>query len=79
MNDDRRTRIRTALALIQQASQIIQDVWIEEDVAYENVPENLRGSLRGEQSQTATADLELASNAFETLRGHLEAALNSPT
>lgn len=79
MNDDRRGKIRTALALIQQASQIIQDVWIEEEAAYDGVPESLRGSPRGEQSQDAAKCLEIASDAFEEVRVHLEAALNSPT
>ena len=79
MNDDRRNRIRTALAMIQQASQIFEDVWIAEEGAYDSVPENLRGSPRGQQSETAKDHLELASDAFEELRVHLEAAINSPT
>ena len=78
MNDDRRGKIRTALALIQQASQIIQDVWIEEDAAYDSVPENLRGSPRGERSQVAAKCLELAGEASEEARGHLEAAIEAP-
>jgi hypothetical protein len=39
MNDERRTRIREALALIKPASLIIEDVWREE----EGSPHRLEG------------------------------------
>ena len=78
MNDERRTRIREVLALIKPASLIIQDVWREEDDAYDRVPENLSGSPKGQQSQTAVQALEHAVDAFEELVDDLEFVLNTP-
>jgi hypothetical protein len=75
VNDDRRGKIRTALTLILQASQIIQEVWIEEDAAYDGVPENLRGSTRGQQSQDAATCLYLRAKRPRNLKSILRRRL----
>jgi hypothetical protein len=79
MNDDRRNRIRTAIALINQAETIIQDVLIEEEDAHDSRPENLSGSAQGQQSQDAAKALDRARDVSQELIDHLEIALNSQT
>jgi hypothetical protein len=79
MNDERRTRIREALALVQAASRIIHDVWIEEDVSNDGLPENLSSSPKSQRSQQAVQALELATEALDTLEGHLEFVIEPPT
>ena len=44
MNDELRSRLRSALELITPVAEIVQEVWIEEESALESVPENLCGS-----------------------------------
>jgi hypothetical protein len=79
MNDERRTRIREALALVQAASRIIHDVWIEEDVFYDGPPENVSGSPKSRQSHAAVQALERAIGALDALEGHLEFVIEPPT
>ena len=74
MNDDRRNSIRTALALIKQAGSIIEDAYLEEESAYDSLPENLRGSPQGQQAEYAVKALELATEAVEELKSQLEDA-----
>jgi hypothetical protein len=78
MNDDRRTRIREALTLVRAASRIIHDVWLEEDV-YDGLPEDLSSSPKSRQSQAAVQALEFATDALDTLEGHLEFVIGTPT
>jgi hypothetical protein len=78
MNDDRRTRIREALTLVRAASRIIHDVWLEEDV-YDGLPEDLSSSPKSRQSQAAVQALEFATDALDTLEGHLEFVIGIPT
>lgn len=56
MNKDRRKRIAEALALIEEARDILAEVRDEENEAYESLPEGIMYSERGEQ---------MASNANE--------------
>ena len=44
MNNDRRKRIDQAVALIEEAKSIIEEVTEAESEVYENMPENLQSS-----------------------------------
>jgi len=81
MNNDKRKRIDEATALIEEARSIvegarviIEEVTQEESEAYENMPENLQYSERGELIQEAINNLEYADNSFDELLGYLEEA-----
>jgi len=74
MNNDKRERIDKATALIEEARSIVEGVTQEESEAYENMPENLQYSERGELIQEAINNLEYADNSFDELLGYLEEA-----
>lgn len=74
MNKARRKRITSVIGtlgnitgydLIETAKDEIEDIlWEEEDV-YENMPENLQYSMRGEESSDAIDSLQEAVDALE--------------
>ena len=72
MNNDKRKRIDQATALIEEARSIIEEITQEESEAYENMPENLQYSDRGELIQEAINNLEYADSSFDELLGYLE-------
>lgn len=72
MNNDKRKRIDQATALIEEARSIIEEITQEESEAYENMPENLQSSERGELIQEAINNLEYADSSFDELLGYLE-------
>lgn len=72
MNNDKRKRIDQATALIEEARSIIEEIAQEESEAYENMPENLQYSDRGELIQEAINNLEYADSSFDELLGYLE-------
>jgi len=74
VNIDKRKRIDEATALIEEARSIVEGVTQEESEAYENMPENLQYSERGELIQEAINNLEYADNCFDELLGYLEEA-----
>ena len=74
MNNDRRKRIDEATALIEEAKSIIEEVTEAESEVYENMPENLQSSERGELIQEALNNLEYSESSFDELLGYLEEA-----
>jgi len=74
MNNDKRERIDKATALIEEARSIVEGVTQEESEAYENMPENLQYSERGELIQESINNLEYADSSFDELLGYLEEA-----
>lgn len=54
----------------------IESVKDEEEEAYDNLPESLQGSARGEIMQEAIADMETAMDGADTVIGNLEESIN---
>ena len=50
---------------LETIRDIIQDILDEEQDSFDNMPENLQGSERGENSENAIASLEDALNSLE--------------
>lgn len=48
MNKMRRRQIANAIKLIEQAAEILEQVMDDEQEAFDNLPESLQGSERGE-------------------------------
>lgn len=74
MNKVRRKRIASVIEtlenitgynLIETAKDEIEDILWEEDDAYNNMPENLQYSMRGEESSDAIDSLQEAVDALE--------------
>ena len=59
MNKARRKKIQKAIDMLEmgdvidQALAILEDVLYDEEAAYDNIPENLQGSWRAEESEEA--------------------------
>lgn len=58
MNKQRRERLDEAHSKLMEAYYIIEEVKDEEEEAFDNMPENLQGSERGEQMEEYVATLE---------------------
>lgn len=71
MNKARRETIQRAIGNVEM---ILQDVLDEERDAFENMPENLQNSERGQISQDAQENLEAAIDALEEAISYLEDA-----
>ena len=75
MNADRRKRIQEIidqLTDIQTDAEAIRD---EEQEAYDNLPENLQGSERGEAMSEAADNLDSAYNSIDEVLEYLNAAI----
>ena len=73
MNKERRLKIDEAMVKISEAKAIVEEVHEAEEEAYENLPENLQYSERGEKMKCVSA-LESAVSSFEELDDHLNEA-----
>ena len=58
MNNERRKKIQKALSLMEQAKDILEEVKEEEQDAFDNLPEGIQGSERGEQMEDNIYNLE---------------------
>lgn len=74
MNKSRRKRIASVIGtlenitgydLIEPAKSEIEDILFEEEDAYDNMPENLQCSIRGEESSDAIDYLQEAVDSLE--------------
>lgn len=57
MNNDRRKEINKAISLLQEAMSILEATHSEEQEYYDNMPENLQSSERGESAEMAADNL----------------------
>ena len=74
MNAERRLKLNEALILVGEAKAIIEEVHEQEEEAYENMPESIQGSYRGEIMQGAVSALDDAVNACEEIDEKLNEA-----
>jgi hypothetical protein len=83
MNAERRKAIRAAEAIIEralgqlsEAKGILDDVLSEEQDAYDNLPEAMQNTQRGELAQLSIQNLETAIDALDAaLDGDVMSAL----
>ena len=76
MNKARRKELEKALELLEQASDIIDSVKVDEEEAYENLPDGLRESERGETMQEALSSLEDALTDLENVTDDIQNAID---
>ena len=71
MNKERRTQIKGIVARLNDIKLSLGSVSSDEEFAFDNMPENLQGSLRGEESEYAVEQMneaaELIDQAIECL------------
>ena len=66
MNKARRKEIARAIELMEQAREILESVRDEEQEAFDNMPESLQGSERGEAMEEYIYTLEEAVENLDT-------------
>ena len=72
MNKDRRNRLDEAISIIQEQLEIIEDIASEEQEAYDNLPESLQESERGETMSEYIDTLDEATASLEDVIGNLQ-------
>lgn len=69
MNKQRKKSISENINLLEKIKSNIEDILSDEEFAFDNMPENLQGSLRGEESETA---IDLLSSAISDLENCID-------
>ena len=72
MNKERRERIKAGIKLLEHAKDVLQKVLDDEQFSFDNMPENLQGSMRGMESEEAISLMEEAIDKLEEVVGELE-------
>lgn len=58
MNKERRNRLGVAVSYVEMAKNIVKEVRDEEEMAFDNLPENLQYSNRGCDMEDKVTDME---------------------
>lgn len=69
MNDARRKEIGKAVQLLEDAKNILEYVCDEEQGAFDNMPESLQSSERGEAMEEA---IDVLSDTYDELQDHID-------
>lgn len=64
MNKLRRKSINDNMKLLENIKSNLEDILSDEEMYFDNMPENLQGSLRGEESESA---IDILNESIETL------------
>ncbi len=75
MNVKRRGRLRDAMRLLDSVAHIVDSVCDKEQDCVDNYPENLQGSERFEQMESAVDSLNDALEKIDEAKGHIESAI----
>lgn len=75
MNKARRKEIDKAVALIQEAKDILESTAEEEQEYYDNMPENMQSGEKGERAQSAAESLQEAVGNLDEAINNLETSL----
>lgn len=72
MNKARRERVRSAIAALETVKETINDILMEEEMMLDNIPENLQGSQRYEDMESAIDYMNDAVLEIESAIDNLE-------
>lgn len=72
MNDDRRKRIDEAMEHISAARELLDTVIAEEQEAFDNLPQGLQGSERGQKLEETADSLYSIHSDLEDMESLLE-------
>ena len=75
MNKKRRNDLKQSIELLSSAIKIIDNVLDEETGSYENMPEGLQSSERGEQMEDNISALDNSSEMLEEAKSLIEDAI----
>ena len=74
MNNDRRKELDRAIAMIEDVRSIIETAQEEEQESFDNFPEGLQQSEKGEAMEAAIDNLEQAFNSLEEVEEYIAEA-----
>jgi flagellar biosynthesis chaperone FliJ len=72
MNKERRNKIIKIISEIEQVKDKLQAVLDEEESVFDNMPENLQCSMRGEESEESISYMDEAIEALDNAIEQLE-------
>lgn len=72
MNKDRRNRILKIISEIEQVKEKLQEILHEEEMVFDNMPENLQCSMRGEESEESIDYMNEAVDSLDSAIEQLE-------
>lgn len=75
MNNQRRKQIEAVLNELADLRYRVEELQNEEQEAYDNMPEGLQQSERGEKAEQAASALDNALTAFDDIESSLNEAL----
>ena len=75
MNKQRRKSLETIMQTIESLREDLTSILEEEQEAFDNMPEGLQESERGEAMQEAIDNLESADSSFEELIDYISEAI----
>lgn len=66
MNKQRRKEIKNVIDLLENAKCSLENILADEEDYFDNMPENLQGSMRGEESENAIDVLQDSIDEIES-------------
>lgn len=72
MNKQRRTDIKTVVSKLEAIKSELNSILIAEENVFDSIPENLQGSMRGEESEEAIDCMNEAIDSLEEAISQLE-------
>jgi hypothetical protein len=72
MNAKRREAIGKIISELQGLSAALSEIASEEQDFYDNMPENMQGSEKGERASEVAGTLQEATDEIDTIIGNLE-------
>lgn len=75
MNNDRRKQIQNVQTGIDELRALLESIRDEEQEAFDNMPENMQQSERGEKAEAAIEALESAVQSCEEVESYLVTAV----
>lgn len=74
MNKQRRMRIAAVIQQLEEMREEIESIKDEEQDAFDNYPESLQSSARGEAMEEAISNLEYAYDSIDEIMTYLDEA-----
>lgn len=72
MNKARRDQLRKVIQKIEDIIKVVENILYDEQDAYDNIPDSLKESDRGNESIEAQDNIEAAIEALEQASSYLE-------
>ena len=71
MNNERRKKIKKIISDLESSKMLLEDVLVDEESSFDNMPEGLQYSEKGEASQEAIDLMNEAVEGFEEVIDNL--------